>query len=68
MDRQDTDYFSFESPQAGRVKVTIRNRSAALIPALTTFSPEMRASGFGPEVRTPGAHLEHSFQVEANRT
>jgi len=67
MDRADTDYYSFETRRAGRVKVTIRNRSKTLIPALSTFAPDMRSSGFGPDVRTPGANLEHSFAVEANQ-
>ena len=67
MDRADTDYYSFEAARAGKVKVTIRNRSRTLIPALSTFTPDMRSSGFGPDVRTPGADLEHSFEVAANQ-
>jgi tetratricopeptide (TPR) repeat protein len=67
MDKSDTDYYSFEAPKAGKVKVAIHNRSATLLPALTTFNPEMRSTGFGPDVRTPGANLEHSFEVEANK-
>ena len=67
MDRTDTDYYSFEPARSGKVKVTIHNRSATLIPALTTFTTDMRSSGFGPDVRAPGANLEHSFAVEAHK-
>ena len=67
MDRSDTDYYAFEAPHAGKVKVTIRNRSATLLPALTTFRPDRRSSGFGPDVHTPGGNLEHTFEVEANQ-
>ena len=67
MDHADTDYYSFETARAGKAKVTIRNRSKTLIPALSTFTPDLRSSGFGPDVRTPGADLEHSFEVAANK-
>jgi hypothetical protein len=68
MDATDTDYYSFIAPRTGQVNVTVKNRSATLIPALTTFSPEMRNIGFGPDVRTPGASLRHSFDVLENQT
>ena len=67
MDKGDTDYYSFETERAGKVRVSIENRSATLIPALSTFTPDQRSSGFGPDVRTPGANLEHSFNVQANQ-
>ena len=63
MDPEDTDYFSFVAAHTGPVHITIHNRSTTLIPALTTYSPEMRNIGFGPDIRTPGAHLRHSFDV-----
>jgi hypothetical protein len=68
MDADDTDYYSFVAPRTGSVNVTLRNKSATLIPALTTFSPEMRNTGFGPDVRSPGSHLRHSFEVTENQT
>jgi len=68
MDGQDTDYYTFASPRTGTVSVDIRNRSTTLIPALTTFNPDLRNSGFGPDVRTPGASLHHTMQVEEGRT
>jgi hypothetical protein len=68
MDGTDTDYYSFIAPRTGQVNVTIRNRSTTLIPALTTFSPEMRNIGFGPDIRTPGATLRHTFDVVENQT
>lgn len=68
MDGVDTDYYSFVAPRTGPVNVTVRNRSTALIPALTTFSPEMRNTGFGPDIRTPGATLRHTFDVVENQT
>jgi hypothetical protein len=67
MDKADTDYYSFETERAGKVRVSIQNRSSTLIPALTTFTPNQRSSGFGPDVHTPGGNLEHSFEVQANQ-
>lgn len=63
MDAQDTDFYSFVSPRTGRVTIDIQNRSSTLIPALTTFSPDMRNSGFGPHVTQPGAGLRHTMEV-----
>jgi hypothetical protein len=68
MDGQDTDFYSFKGPRTGTVSIEITNRSAGLIPALTTFSPDMRNSGFGPDIRTPGASLHHETTVEEGRT
>jgi hypothetical protein len=67
MDGKDEDYYSFIAPRTGQVNVTIRNRSTTLIPALTTYSPEMRNIGFGPDIRTPGATLRHTFDVVENQ-
>jgi hypothetical protein len=67
MDRADTDYYSFEAAKSGKVKVTIQNQSVTLIPALSTFNPDMRSSGFGPDVRVHGGNLEHTYEVEAGR-
>ena len=53
-------------PLTCSVVATVRNRSTTLIPALTTFSPEMRNSGFGPDIRTPGATLRHTLEVVEN--
>ena len=64
MDAQDTDYYSFLSPRTGFVSINIRNRSTTLIPALTTFTPDMRNSGFGQDVRALGAGLHHSMEVQ----
>jgi hypothetical protein len=68
MDADDTDYYSFVSPRTGTVSVMIANRSTTLIPALSTFDPDMRSSGFGPDVRAPGSPLRHTMQVRANQT
>src|ERR1035438_2920997 len=68
MDADDTDYYSFVSPRTGTVSVLITNRSTTLIPALSTFDPDMRSSGFGPDVRKPGLHLRHTMEVQANQT
>jgi hypothetical protein len=67
MDKTDTDYYSFEAAAAGKVRVTVRCKSAGLIPALSTFGPDMRSTGFGPDVRVPGGSLEHSVAVEAGK-
>jgi hypothetical protein len=68
MDADDTDYYSFVSPRTGTVSIRITNRSTTLIPALSTFDPDMRSSGFGPDVRIPGLHLRHTMEVQANET
>jgi hypothetical protein len=67
MDTQDTDYYSFEAQRSGKVTISVHNRSQTLIPAVTTFSPDMRSTGFGPDVHTPGGHLEHTIEVEINK-
>ena len=67
MDADDTDYYSFVSPRTGTVSILIANRSATLIPALSTFYPDMRSSGFGPDVRTPGLNLRHTMEVQQNQ-
>jgi len=67
MDAEDTDYYSFVAPRTGAVNIVLHNRSKTLIPAITTFSPEMRHIGFGPDVRTPGASLRHAFEVAENQ-
>ena len=68
MDENDLDYYSFVSPRTGKVAIELQNSSATLIPALTTFEPDMRSSAFGPDVQTPGAGLRHSMAVEENKT
>jgi hypothetical protein len=68
MDGQDTDYYTFVSPRTGTVSIDIRSRSTTLIPALTTFTPDMRNNGFGPDIRTPGASLHHTIQAEEGRS
>ena len=67
MDGQDSDFYSFVSPRTGTVTIEIQNRSTTLIPALTTFTPDMRNSGFGPDVDRPGAGLRHSIEVQENQ-
>jgi len=68
MDADDTDYFSFVSPRSGSVILILTNRSKTLIPALSTFYPDRRSSGFGPDVTTPGSNLRHTLAVKANET
>jgi tetratricopeptide (TPR) repeat protein len=68
MDTDDTDFYSFESPRTGTVTIDIQARSATLIPALTTFSSDKRNTGFGPDVRTPGASLHHTMEVQEHMT
>jgi len=67
MDNQDTDYYSFLAPRTGKVTIQIQNQSVTLIPALTTYGPDMRNTGFGPDLRTPGANLTHTIEVEQNQ-
>jgi hypothetical protein len=68
MDAKDTDFYSFVSPRTGTVSIVISNRSTTLIPALSTFFPDKRSSGFGPDVRTPGQNLRHTMDVQENQT
>ena len=68
MDADDTDYYSFVAPRSGLVTIDIRNRSATLIPALSTFHPDRSSSGFGPDVRTPGGNLKHAIEVQEGQT
>ncbi|PWU07725.1 MAG: hypothetical protein C5B51_09270 [Terriglobia bacterium] len=68
MDAADTDFYSFAAPESGIARVEIRNRSTTLIPALTTYSPDHHTSGFGPEVKTAGSNLIHTFQVKPKQT
>jgi hypothetical protein len=67
MDAEDTDFYSFESPRTGTVSIDVENHSDVLVPALTTFAPDKRTSGFGPDVG-PGASLHHILQVEQGQT
>ncbi len=67
MDASDTDYFSFVSPRNGTLNVVIRNRSETLIPALSTFFPDRRSSGFGPDIKSPGLDLRHTMEVQENQ-
>ena len=68
MDANDTDFFSFVSPRTGTVSIVITNRSTTLIPALSTFFPDMRSSGFGPDIKTPGGNMRHTLEVQENQT
>jgi tetratricopeptide (TPR) repeat protein len=68
MDENDTDYFSLLSARTGTVKITITNNSATLIPALSTFFPDKRSSGFGPDIKIPGGSLSHTMDVLENQT
>lgn len=68
MDSEDTDYFSFVGPRNGTVSIDIENRSEFLVPALTTFTPDLRTSGFGPDVKRPGGSMHHSIAVEEGQT
>ena len=60
--------YSFVSPRTGTLSIAIANRSATLIPALSTFYPDMRSSGSGPDVPTPGWNLKHTVEVRENQT
>jgi hypothetical protein len=62
MDANDTDFYSFVSPRTGTVSILISSRSNTLIPALSTFAPDMRSTGFGPDLRAPGAPLRHTME------
>lgn len=68
MDAKDTDFYSFLSPRDGQVTIDVQNRSTTLIPALTTFTPDKRNSGFGPQVRTRGGSLHHVLTVQEHQT
>jgi hypothetical protein len=67
MDASDTDFFSFVSPVDASLTIDIGNRSATLIPGLSTFGPDLRHIGFGPDVDAPGGNLKHVMKVAANQ-
>jgi hypothetical protein len=67
MDANDTDYFSFVSPADVSVTIDVVNRGATLVPGLSTFGPDLRNIGFGPDVTSPGGNLHHVMRVEANQ-
>ena len=65
MDADDSDFYSFRSPRKGTVAIDIQNSSSTLIPAITLYTGERRRNlGFGPELRQPGANLQHTMKVE----
>jgi hypothetical protein len=68
MDSDDTDFYSFESLRTGTVAIDIQPHSSTLLPALTTFSSDKRNTGFGPDVRLPGASLHHVLEVQEHMT
>jgi hypothetical protein len=68
MDAQDTDYYSFRGSERGSVTVEIKNRSKNLVPALTTFSPEMTNSGSAPKLTVPGSDLHYTMKVENGKS
>jgi hypothetical protein len=63
MDSDDTDYYSFQASRTGTMTIEVKNDSATLVPAVTTFGSDRRTSGFGPDVRKPGADLQHTMEV-----
>jgi len=68
MDGEDTDYYSFRGSARGVVDIEIQNRSQTLIPAITTFTPEMTNNGFGPKLTARGSNLRFSMKVESGKT
>jgi hypothetical protein len=68
MDAEDNDFYVFQSPRSGTLHVDIENQSATLIPALTLYNSEKRTSGFGPDVRKPGASLHDTLEVQEHQT
>jgi hypothetical protein len=67
MDADDTDFFSFLSPAAGPVTIDVVSKNSTLVPGLSTFAPDLRHIGFGPDAK-PGGTLHHAMNVEANQT
>ncbi len=63
MDSEDTDYYSFQAPRTGTLKIDVKNDSSTLIPAVTTFGTDRRTIGFGPDLRTAGGDLQHTLEV-----
>jgi len=67
MDADDTDFYSFAADKTGSVAIDIQNESPTLVPAVTTFAPDMRTTGFGPDVH-PGESLHHTMAVQEGQT
>ncbi len=68
MDSDDTDFYAFQSPRDGTVSISIESHSDTLVPALTSFTPDMRTSGFGPDVDRPGGSLHYTIPVQSGLT
>jgi hypothetical protein len=68
MDGRDTDFYSFVADRTGIVQIGIQPRSVTLIPGLTTFTPDKRHSGFGPDVTSAGTTLHHVLPVDGGKT
>jgi hypothetical protein len=67
MDADDTDYYSFVGPRTGAVSILLTNRSATLIPALSTFQPDLRPSGSPQAAGTSGAKLRQILVVQKDQ-
>jgi hypothetical protein len=67
MDADDTDFFSFLSRVSGPVTIDVVSKNSTLVPGLSTFAPDLRHIGFGPDAK-PGGSLHHTMNVEANQT
>jgi hypothetical protein len=68
MDEKDTDYYTFVGARGGKILVDLVNRSQTLLPAISVYSTDRRFIEFGPDVRTAGGNLKHSFLVEDGKS
>ena len=68
MDAADTDYYSFVSPRTGTVAIAVLNRSTTLIPAVSSFQPDLRPAGPGVDAQTRGSNLKHTLEVREKQT
>jgi hypothetical protein len=68
MDADDTDFYSFTGPASGSVTIDVVSRNSSLFPGLSTFGPDLRHIGFGPDAKGPGGSVHYVMKVEANQT
>jgi tetratricopeptide (TPR) repeat protein len=64
MTGDDRDFYFFVAGHTGKMVVTLRNQSASLVPALSTFGPDQRLIEFAVEATEPDKTLSRSLNVE----
>jgi hypothetical protein len=67
MDGDDTDFYSFVSPEAGSVRIDVVPHSDTLLVGLGMFGTDLRNTGFAPDAKAAGDSIHQEMKVEANQ-